>query len=629
MTDVPSLFSLGVAMDRTKVQMDALAASAFADPVHRKFPVVDQGDLDFVVEHYKEAVEPAKVKAQAIKLAEENALNLPDGWKNAKMSGTLLFGEIGSSAVKRSDGWWIRKGKHFECDREFVDMNGNTYALSRDRAAEVIPNFQPTDVNFQHDPSLEPLLNMMFDTRPKIESLELVGKDVIATYAVPDWFQTATGGKAIPTSSEWDMQTDLPKGGAYVVTPAVKDAIMLSEPIVARFKEFDTAERDKLSKTGAAMSDGSFPVTDEKDVKNAVRDWGRAGSKADVKAHIIKRAKALGCEAALPDGWGNASMAALDTEHTDTSVEKLDPTCQKTHDLLCGDGVECGGVSMFSAEELKEWQAARTILMMTPRQLRLKQKLHDMHPKGHCTHYATTRSGYNRYYSEHTPASESTNANKGTKMNLKERLVAYFKGKGVSDEDAELEATVALSESAKVEASATPAAPASFAASAEFKAMQDTINAQTAMFASLNSTIEDLKKANAEVVAKSDEEKALAKFASDSVEIDALSKSGKITPAEAAAYKEMAKEHVAAFASILPSLQARPVLAQFSNLSTKTIKPVSGSPEAQLQALTKERMAQTKETYTACFKAVCEENKELAAASSDAQANRVRSNGVE
>ena len=44
------------------------------------------------------------------------------------------------------------------------------------------------------------------------------------------------------------------------------------------------------------MPDGCYPIRSAKDVANAVRDYCRTGEKADVKAHIIARAKAIGAD---------------------------------------------------------------------------------------------------------------------------------------------------------------------------------------------------------------------------------------------------------------------------------------------------------------------------------------------
>jgi hypothetical protein len=71
----------------------------------------------------------------------------------------------------------------------------------------------------------------------------------------------------------------------------------------AEKREFSAAEREKDAEARVAMPDGAYPIRTAKDVENAVRDYDRSGRKPDVKAHIIARAKAIGAEDALPDGW--------------------------------------------------------------------------------------------------------------------------------------------------------------------------------------------------------------------------------------------------------------------------------------------------------------------------------------
>jgi hypothetical protein len=68
-------------------------------------------------------------------------------------------------------------------------------------------------------------------------------------------------------------------------------------------REPSAAERRKDAEEGVAMPDGAYPIRSAKDVENAVRDYFHSGQKADVKAHIIARAKAIGAESALPDDW--------------------------------------------------------------------------------------------------------------------------------------------------------------------------------------------------------------------------------------------------------------------------------------------------------------------------------------
>jgi hypothetical protein len=68
-------------------------------------------------------------------------------------------------------------------------------------------------------------------------------------------------------------------------------------------RSFSEDDRKRLAGTGAAMSDGSFPIENGGDLKNAIRAIGRAKNPAKAKAHIKSRARALGLTAALPDSW--------------------------------------------------------------------------------------------------------------------------------------------------------------------------------------------------------------------------------------------------------------------------------------------------------------------------------------
>lgn len=62
-------------------------------------------------------------------------------------------------------------------------------------------------------------------------------------------------------------------------------------------------KREKLAKSGEAMKDGSFPIENKKDLKNAIKAIGRAKNPDAAKAHIKKRAKALGSTDLLPEDW--------------------------------------------------------------------------------------------------------------------------------------------------------------------------------------------------------------------------------------------------------------------------------------------------------------------------------------
>lgn len=72
--------------------------------------------------------------------------------------------------------------------------------------------------------------------------------------------------------------------------------------------KLNTAARKSLAKKGQAMPGGSsggrFPIRNATDLKKAIRAVGRAkGSKAAVRAHIKKRAAALGLSSMIPSNW--------------------------------------------------------------------------------------------------------------------------------------------------------------------------------------------------------------------------------------------------------------------------------------------------------------------------------------
>lgn len=63
------------------------------------------------------------------------------------------------------------------------------------------------------------------------------------------------------------------------------------------FKNYDAKARKRMAKAGTAMPDGSYPIADCEDVANARQSVGRSpeGRRNAVRAHINKRARALGC----------------------------------------------------------------------------------------------------------------------------------------------------------------------------------------------------------------------------------------------------------------------------------------------------------------------------------------------
>ena len=78
----------------------------------------------------------------------------------------------------------------------------------------------------------------------------------------------------------------------------------MAHPLGDSFRVYDAAARKRMAKAGTALPDGSFPIADLEDLRNAIQAIGRASDPAAAKAHIKKRARALGHADLIPEGWG-------------------------------------------------------------------------------------------------------------------------------------------------------------------------------------------------------------------------------------------------------------------------------------------------------------------------------------
>ena len=81
---------------------------------------------------------------------------------------------------------------------------------------------------------------------------------------------------------------------------------------IALKRAFTDDQRNSMAQEGSALPDGSYPVTNAGDLRNAISAFGRAKDKEAAKRHIIKRAQALGQEKMIPVSWftgGSSSMS--------------------------------------------------------------------------------------------------------------------------------------------------------------------------------------------------------------------------------------------------------------------------------------------------------------------------------
>ncbi len=100
------------------------------------------------------------------------------------------------------------------------------------------------------------------------------------------------------------------------------------------FRHVDSKERDRLGEEGKALPDGSFPIANKDDLRNAIQAIGRAKDPAAARAHIKKRARALGAEDMIPDGWAllEAMAAKVSVGNSDWSDVEQFISAAKTED---------------------------------------------------------------------------------------------------------------------------------------------------------------------------------------------------------------------------------------------------------------------------------------------------------
>jgi hypothetical protein len=93
----------------------------------------------------------------------------------------------------------------------------------------------------------------------------------------------------------------------------------------AEFGYISRDEREKLAEKGQALPDGSYPIRDIVDLKNAIQAYGRANpeDRAAVKKHIEKRARQLNLRHLIPGKWKSEKSDAVTASAEDLKARLL------------------------------------------------------------------------------------------------------------------------------------------------------------------------------------------------------------------------------------------------------------------------------------------------------------------
>jgi len=91
---------------------------------------------------------------------------------------------------------------------------------------------------------------------------------------------------------------------------------------IALKRAFTEDQRNSMAKEGNALPDGSYPIANAGDLRNAISAYGRAKDKEAAKRHIMKRAKALGQEKMIPVSWLTGASDSMNEKSV--SIEDQD-----------------------------------------------------------------------------------------------------------------------------------------------------------------------------------------------------------------------------------------------------------------------------------------------------------------
>lgn len=150
-------------------------------------------------------------------------------------------------------------------------------------------------------------------SKPMKKDLDDEDKGNLGKGAVPPQFQK-DGGVDDPDADDDDELEGSPADDASVHGDndmnAGKDtgsgsggAKKIDAGPFAEKRDFSEEQRTEAADSGAAMPDGSFPIKNKGDLHNAIHLAGHGKDPAAARAHIKRRASALGLSGEIPDTW--------------------------------------------------------------------------------------------------------------------------------------------------------------------------------------------------------------------------------------------------------------------------------------------------------------------------------------
>lgn len=231
-------------------------------------------------------------------------------------------------AEKMFNGTVLDSGYSSDADMFVVDVqtkDGRSVEVFVDgTTAEVLGFHKLDDSAFEQKSALDSILVIDLQEAAEIAVKSIQG-DVVAVE--PDIFEgfdayaveiEGLDGKSYDVFVSLDGEVL----GYDKYEPEEAESIEAEAAEIALKRAFSDDMRNQMAKEGSALPDGSFPISNASDLKNAISAFGRAKDKEAAKKHIMKRAKALGQEAMIPDNWvGGEKSAELPEDIKSSLIE--------------------------------------------------------------------------------------------------------------------------------------------------------------------------------------------------------------------------------------------------------------------------------------------------------------------
>jgi len=314
-------------------------------------------------------------------------------------------------------------------------------------------------------------------------------------------------------------------------------------------REFTEDQRDAAAHRGTALPDGSFPIENKGDLKNAIQAIGRAKDPEKAKAHIKSRAEALDATDMLPEEWKKRDDSMiLDFSKMRAAMTKRVPLDEALEVLkACVEGIKADDTIIDKqaavAESVKQFHnyvaglpAADTANMekvMTP------QEIAELVTKSVTTATAPLMAQIEKLQTEALIAALSPKAATFYKSLTDAAAKAAFlkKDKPAQDDEAE-EASESDDDKKKEEAKKVAAMP---------------------VVKALTGEVEDLKKR----LAKADEKEAIANFAKAATDLGLPAAHGEVMRKAFTGDADAIKKHGEMIKGLTEQVKTGKVFAEF------------------------------------------------------------------